>query len=200
MAERSGGRRGVSKLPVSFKTFQQRSAAAWRRWRWSGRREGEAATRRKLSQHGFASLICWPYAECGGAVSECGVRVKSVDAGGGVSLASSPVGTLSGARPDVHTSPLRLPFSPAVGFFCKLPCLSWDSAGPPQPRNERLSCSRASARPRWRLAYSSSSCRALDACSCTDALSPLSRLAVAATRVAVATVDGSGEGHQERGN
>jgi len=53
---------------------------------------------------------------------------------GGVSLAGSPVGTLSGARPDIHTSPPPAVLaSPAVGFFWKLPCLSWDSAGPPQP-------------------------------------------------------------------
>lgn len=138
MAERSGGRRGVSELPVSFKTFQQRSAAAWRRWRWSGRREGEAATHKKSSHSYTNPRVCitdaWaPHRSAAELSVSAGLSWNRWAHGGGASLAGSPVGTLSGARPDVHTSPLRPPFSPAVGFFRKLPCLSWDSAGPPQP-------------------------------------------------------------------
>jgi hypothetical protein len=137
MAKRSGDRRFVVKSPSSPCVFKL-SSSAWQPHGDGSAEEGKtkAATRKKLSAtqtHGFASLRCGLYTECGGAVSECGVGVESVGGGGRGLLSLARQSVRYPARGLTSTRRLRLPFSPAVGFFLKLPCLSWQSAGPPHP-------------------------------------------------------------------
>jgi hypothetical protein len=143
-----------------------------------GRRGGDGAEKSPpLRTHFSGLLTCGSYASWGGAVREGAVESGSVGVarvGGEASNPGSPpVATLSGARPHVHTS---TPSCPAVLARCsfpfwKLPCLSWDWAGPPRGLAAGTELLVQELRPRgdgiFRDLCGSLACWTLASCTCT---------------------------------